>query len=186
MARESAENNRKQIVAAGKYVRLVNCGGWEFVERTTSTGIVVLVAVTDERKLILVEQYRPPVDSRVVELPAGLAGDLPGEELEELATAARRELLEETGYEAQEMTYLTQGPPSAGLSTEIVTLFLARGLTKTDAGGGDDSEDIEVHEVALDAALDWLEEKAAAGALIDPKVYTGLFFAGCHWVESPR
>lgn len=181
MAKEPAERKQKQILAAGKYVRLVNCGGWEYVERTTSTGIVVLVGVTDERKLILVEQYRPPVKSRVIELPAGLAGDVPGEELEELAMAARRELLEEAGYEAQEMTYLTQGPPSAGLSTEVVTLFLARGLTKTGIGGGDESEDIEVHEVALDEIPDWLERKAAAGTLVDPKVYTGLYFAGCRY-----
>src|SRR5215217_1288754 len=87
-------------IAEGKRVRLVRRGDWEFVTRKKSSGIVAIVAVTDDYKLVLVEQYRPPVAKSVIELPAGLAGDEAGHEQEDLLTAARRELLEETGYEA--------------------------------------------------------------------------------------
>src|SRR6266404_2539800 len=105
----------------GKHLRVLKRGHWEYVERIHARGAVVIAAVTEEGDLILTEQYRPPVSNRVIELPAGLAGDIAGHETEELAAAARRELLEETGYEAREMIRLAAGPPSAGLSSEMVT-----------------------------------------------------------------
>ena len=92
-----------ETVAEGKFIRLVRKGTWEYVTRKGVCGIVAMVALTDDGKLVFVEQDRPPVGKRVVELPAGLAGDKAGEEDEALADAARRELLEETGYEALSM-----------------------------------------------------------------------------------
>src|SRR5262245_57499864 len=89
----------------GKHLRVRQSGRWEYVERTKSLGGVVIVAVTDDHKLLLVEQYRVPMAKAVIELPAGLAGDVEGSETEELVAAARRELLEETGYEASEMVF---------------------------------------------------------------------------------
>ncbi len=170
-----------QLLASGRHLRLVERNGWEFVDRPGVTGVIGIVAVTDDRKLILVQQYRPPVGCDVIELPAGLAGDVAGSERESLADAAGRELLEETGYAAREMIYLTHGPPSAGLSSEVMTLLLATGLTRASAGGGEGSERITVHEVPLDAARDWLAQRLADGVLIDAKVYAALFFAtaGC-------
>ncbi|MBC8246008.1 MAG: NUDIX hydrolase [Deltaproteobacteria bacterium] len=97
--------------------------------------------------------------------------------MESLATAAHRELIEETGYEAQEMKLLTSGPPSPGLSAEMVHVFRTRGLRRVGAGGGDATEDITVHEVSMSQIVPWLEAKAAEGRMIDPKVYSGLFFA---------
>ena len=165
------------VLAEGKYARLVNRGGWEFVERRDRCGIVGIVALTDAGRLVLVEQYRPPVDARVVELPAGLVGDVPGHEAESLADGARRELFEETGYRCRDMLLVASGPPSAGLSAEVMSFFMATGLEKAGPGGGDASEDIQVHEVPLGEARGWLEEQAARGALIDLKVYAGLYFA---------
>ena len=83
-----------KVVTSGKYVNLATRAGWEFVERKNICGIVGIVAVTDAGKLLLIEQYRPPMDKVVFELPAGLAGDIKGSESEDLAIAARRELLE--------------------------------------------------------------------------------------------
>src|SRR4051812_27176295 len=157
----SAGENR--VLAEGKYLRLVNRGGWEFVERRNVTGIVGIVAVTDSGNMVLVEQYRPAVGVSVIELPAGLAGDVAGTEGEALAEAAKRELLEETGYEAAEMEYLGEGTASAGLSNEIIALFRATGLKRVAGGGGDASEEIAVHEVPLDQVARWIAEQAQKG-----------------------
>jgi len=160
----------------GKHLNLVRRGNWEFAQRSNISGIVGIVAVTDDGKLILVEQYRPPVDKRVIELPAGIAGDLEEAKGESLADAARRELIEETGYAAVEMKQIAHGPMSAGLSDEIITMFLATGLTKQTDGGGDASEDIVVHLVPLDDIDAWLASQEQQGKLIDVKIFSGLRF----------
>jgi ADP-ribose diphosphatase len=170
-----AERADKEILWAGKYIRVVRRGTWEYVERTNVTGIVGMAPVTDDGKLVLVEQYRTPVGDRVIELPAGLVGDVPGEEHEALETAARRELEEETGYRAARLHELFTGTVSAGLSDEQMTYYLATGLEKVGPGGGDDSEDITVHEVPLGEVVDWLEARRRLGAIIDVKVYAVLY-----------
>ena len=163
------------ILGEGRYVRLVKRGRWEYAERTNASGIVAVLAVTAEDEILLVEQRRVPVGRRVIELPAGLAGDVKGDTLKR---AARRELLEETGYRARRMEALVDMTPSAGLVTEIVTLFRATGLTKTGDGGGDATERITVHNVPLGKVAKWLDSRIRRGALVDPKVYAGLYFAG--------
>ncbi len=164
-------------IGCGKFIRLVKEGTWEYVHRVNSEGIVVLVPVTDAGELVLIDQYRPAIKKRVIELPAGLSGDdeKAGEELSE---AAHRELLEETGYVAQSMEYLIEGPISSGLSTEVVTFFRASGLKKEGEGGGDDSEDITVHLVPLDTVVDWVRKRIQdTGCTVDPKVFAGIFWA---------
>ncbi|MEX0712107.1 MAG: NUDIX hydrolase, partial [Pirellulales bacterium] len=116
------------VLAEGKYLRLVREGHWEYAERTRATGAVVLAALTDDGRLLLTEQYRVPLACKVIELRAGLTGDDDGHEQEPAAQSARRELLEETGYEARDMKLLTVGPPTAGLANEVVSFFLATGL----------------------------------------------------------
>ncbi len=163
------------ILAEGKYLRLVARGHWEYAERTTATGAVAIVAITDSQRLVLVEQYRIPVGANVIELPAGLAGDVVTAEPESLTTTAERELLEETGYQAGAMRLLSAGPTSAGLSSEVVTFFHATGLRKVHDGGGDPHEQITVHEQPLDTLDDWLQKQSVAGTLIDPKIFAGLY-----------
>lgn len=163
-----------EVIARGRHICLVKRGHWEYVQRQNITGIVGIVPVTEDGKLVLVEQYRPPVASRVVELPAGLVGDVPGEESESFETAARRELLEETGYEASNMVRLVEGVISPGLSDEQITFFQATGLKKAGAGGGDGSEDIIVHEVAVAAVLPWLARCRERDVLVDLKVYIAM------------
>jgi len=152
-------------------------GSWEYAERRGVTGIVGIVAVTDEGKLLLVEQFRLPVNTRVIELPAGLVGDEPGHEAESLLAAAHRELNEETGYDAANMVILTSGPSSAGMSNEIVTLCYATKLTKRNSGGGVDGEDIVVHEVPLAEITRRLRQWTNDGKLVDLKVYAAQHFA---------
>lgn len=162
----------------GKFLSFVSKRGWEFATRVGSTGVVAIVAVTDDDRVVLVEQFRPPVGKIVVEIPAGLAGDIAGSETEAFEVAARRELLEETGYAAAAMRQLQTGPSSAGLTDELITFFEATGLTKKSDGGGDESESITVHEIPRTDLRDWLDQQAASGKLIDPKIAAGLWMAG--------
>ena len=160
----------------GKFLALIKEGYWEYAHRTNATGAAIIAAVTEDQKRLLVDQYRIPVHTRTIELPAGIIGDEPGGTDETHVEAARRELIEETGFEAGTIKMLTHGAPSGGLASEIVTLFLATKLKRVGAGGGVAHEDIVVHEVPLAEIVPWLEAKAKAGVLVDPKVYAGLFF----------
>lgn len=159
----------------GRYLSLLERDGWEFASRCNATGVVVLIAVTDAGELVLVEQYRKPVEASVVELPAGLVGDLADPD-ELLLDAAQRELEEETGYVAAQMEILMACPSSAGMSDEVITFVLATGLRRVGPGGGDDSEEIEVTAVALEQVDAWLVAQAAAGKPVDPKVFTALYW----------
>jgi len=171
------QESQRQVLGEGRFVRLVRRNGWEWAERTNNSGVVVIVAITQEAQIVLAEQYRPPLDARVLDLPMGLSGDRDGAEGEDLHEAARRELLEETGYDAARLELLSEGPTSAGLTNEVLTFFLASGCRRVARGGGDETEDIEVHVVPLDQSEAWLEQRHAAGVLVDPKVYAAMHFA---------
>lgn len=170
----------------GRYLRLYNRAGWEFVERTRGKEVVVIVPLFDGQ-IIFVEQYRAPLDRTIIELPAGLVGDNPLQQAESLELAAQRELLEETGFEAASLQWLTSGPCSAGLSNEVVHLFLATGLIRRNQGGGDETEEITTHIIAAADADAWLNAKISSDAcLVDPKVYIGLYYADRHLRAAGR
>ncbi len=177
-------DHEKKTMWEGKYLKVVLNQGWQYVERQGITGIVCIIPVTEDGHMVLIEQHRVPVDARVIEMPAGLVGDEPGYEDEPFESAARRELLEETGYEAGTMERLFDGAVSAGLSDERLTFYLARGCRKVAEGGGDSTEDITVHEVPLggDEILDWIEAQTSAGKTIDVKVMAILYF----WLRPPE
>jgi ADP-ribose pyrophosphatase len=165
-----------QTLFNGRYLRLCSISGWEYAERTNPGGAVIIVAVTKAQELVLVEQFRPPIGKLTIEMPAGLIGDLGGLETESVIESARRELLEETGFHAEQIDYLTGGPSSAGMSNEVVHFVRARNLTRLHEGGGDETENIKVHLVPLDQAAEFFESKRQADYAIDPKLYAGLFF----------
>ena len=164
------------IQYTGKFLTLIKEGHWEYVDRVNATGAAIIIGVTTEQKVLLVEQYRIPVHARTIELPAGIIGDEPGDTNETSIAAARRELLEETGYAAGRIEAVTTGPSCSGITSERVTLFRAFDLHRTEKGGGVALEDITVHEIPLVEVVKWLEAKATTGVLIDPKIYAGLFF----------
>ena len=93
----------------GRYLGMKERNHWEYAYRTNASGVVVIVPVTEAGELVLVEQYRVPVESRVMELPAGLVGDDadPGESLQQ---GAQRELIEETGFRAASFQELLTCP----------------------------------------------------------------------------
>src|SRR5205085_4889206 len=65
----------KKTEFEGKRVFVFTRDGWEFVERKSAKEAVAVIATTDDGKLVLTEQYRRPVDRRVIDVPAGLIGD---------------------------------------------------------------------------------------------------------------
>ena len=174
----NSDESTTQILGEGRWLRLVNRNSWEHVERVNVSGVVCMVAVTPDDELILVEQYRPALRRATIEIPAGLVGDVPGSEDEAFETAATRELEEESGYTAENMRFLSEGPTSSGICSETIRFYFAEGVHKIGDGGGDHSEDITVHIVPLAGIHDWLEEQTKRGVFIDPKVYAGLYFAG--------
>ncbi len=169
------DSQEPETLAEGKYLTLRKRRGWEYVERIGSKGVVAVIAITDDRQLVLVEQKRPALQKYVIELPAGLAGDIPYQEDEPLAAAANRELFEETGYRAKDMRQLVAGPSSAGLCTEVVSFYEARGLTRMTQGGGDSNENIRVHHVPVPEVRGWCADRAAEGKLVDFKIFAALF-----------
>ncbi len=177
MSRESDDAEPK-VLGETRYLQLVERNDWAFARRPFKTNVVAVVAVTDDEKLLLVEQFRIPVDGNVIELPAGLAGDT-GDPDEPLQIAAQRELLEETGYSADTWTELATVTSSAGMTNEQVTIFRAEGLQKVSEGGGIDDEQITVHEIPVVDLENWLHEQAASGKMIDSRVY-----AAIHWARS--
>lgn len=139
---------------------------WEALERVSIGGIVVMVAITPAGSVLIEKQFRPPLGRDVIELPAGLVD--PGESME---TAAKRELIEETGWSAKNLDFLAEGPISTGASTEVLRAFLCTGLEHVGKNGGDDNEIIEVIEVPLNNALEFLRNAQTKKILVDLKVY---------------
>ncbi|MFQ5560526.1 MAG: NUDIX hydrolase [Nitrospinota bacterium] len=166
------------LLGKGRFIRLLRKpDGWEYAERVGTTGAVVIAGVTTDEKIILVEQFRPPLNANVLELPAGLAGDEEEHGADEsMKKAARREFFEETGYEADELIFVLEGPCSPGLSNETFTLFWANGLNKTGAGGGVGQENITTHEISVAVVESWLNEQISRGLVVDPKVFLALYF----------
>ncbi|RAP59330.1 NUDIX hydrolase [Oleiagrimonas sp. MCCC 1A03011] len=172
----TAEDTTAQTLYHGQWLTLRKRGRWEFVERNNPGGAAIIIAVTDEDKVLFVEQYREPIQQQTIEMPAGLIGDLKEHDDEDACLAARRELEEETGYACEHVHVIHTGPSSAGMSTEMMIFVRATGLRRTGPGGGDESEQIVVHEVPRQEAGAWLLRMSRKGYSIDPKLFAGLWF----------
>ena len=130
-------------------------------------GASMIIALADEKTIVLERQYRYPLNRHFVELPAGKID--PGED--PLHTA-KRELREECGYEARKWRHLTTLHPCIAYANERIELYLARDLTMV-GRQLDDGEFLEVLHVPVAEALVWVRD----GRITEAKAVTGLLWA---------
>lgn len=130
-------------------------------------GAAMIIALTDDHRIVLERQYRYPLRAHFIEVPAGKID--PGED--PLATA-QRELREECGYAACEWHHLTTMHPAIGYADERIELYLARGLSEV-GHQRDEDEMIEVLHVTLEQALAWVRE----GRITESKTVTSVLWA---------
>ncbi|WP_045770891.1 NUDIX hydrolase [Xanthomonas albilineans] len=179
------QDSPPRIVYEGKYQRMVVRGTWEYSERVHAGGLAaIIIAVTPDDEVLFVEQFRVPLQTRTIEMPAGLVGDIDaGESIE---VSAVRELEEETGWTAAHAEVLMIGPTSSGASSEKIAFVRATGLRKVGDGGGDANEDITVHTVPRMRAAAWLVQKMDEGYALDPKLWAGLWMIEHHLDGTAR
>ena len=122
---------------------------------------VNVIPLTADDNVVMVSQYRHGTRSICLEIPGGLAnpGDTPAE-------AARRELLEETGYDAEELSFLGSACPQPAIMNNRSVTFLARDVAKVQEPQLDDTEDIEVVLVPLSAIPDMIREGEITNAMV--------------------
>ncbi|WP_297568706.1 NUDIX domain-containing protein [uncultured Anaerovibrio sp.] len=146
-------------------VRLPN-GSEAYREWVKHPGAAAVIPYTDKGEIILVRQYRYPIDEVTLEIPAGKL-DVAGEDPLE---CAKRELSEETGYMANEYTYLTKLATSVGFSDEVIYIYAAKGL-KAGKQHTDEDEFINVVKVPLTEAVKMVLD----GRINDGKSITAIF-----------
>jgi ADP-ribose pyrophosphatase len=139
-------------------------GGEAVREYIVHPGAVLMVPVLDDGRLVVERQYRYPIGRVLLEFPAGKID--PGEAPEE---TARREMIEETGYEASELAPLCVLHPVVSYSTETIQCFVARGLRHVGARL-DHGEFLEVDRMTLDDLLASLDR----GTITDAKTVAAL------------
>lgn len=131
------------------------------------TGGVCVIPVTDNNEIYLVKQFRYPFKEVTVEIPAGKldAG-------EDHAECGRRELLEETGLTCSEYTYLGRLYPVPAYDTEIIHIYMARGLSLSNQSL-DDDEFLDVEKVSLSEAVEMVMD----GRIVDAKTQIAILKA---------
>ena len=185
-------------LAAGKVVRvrrdIVTMPDGQQVGREVvqHPGAVGIVAIDEDERVLMIRQYRHPVGRELWEIPAGLR-DVAGEPL---ITTARRELLEEAGYQAAHWQVLADFFTSPGISSERLRVYLACGLTRVpDAERGYVPDHEEAHLSVEWAPLDVVVSRILAGNLHNGVMMVGVLaalaarsggFAGLRDVAAPE
>lgn len=161
--------SKGSIIYCGDRVRIcldliLSRGKKFFFERVIIADSVAVLAVTENKEIVLVKQFRPSLDEETVDLPGGKV-----ENHEDELAAAKRELREETGYEADKWSILTRFPIHSGRLTCRKTIFLAESLT---AGCQElePTENIAVELLLIGAALVNIKE----GRLFEPSLQIAL------------
>lgn len=128
-------------------------------EYLTHPGAVAIVGLLEDGRIVLERQYRYPIHQAVIEIPAGKL-----DPQEDPLVCARRELKEETGFEASDWQLLGRIHPVISYSTEFIDIYLAQGL-KAGNSALDDEEFLDVFAASPDELRAWIE----AGVITDVK-----------------
>ncbi|HTL10755.1 MAG TPA: NUDIX hydrolase [Chitinophagaceae bacterium] len=131
------------------------------------------LAITEEGKVVLVKQYRHPVDEVILETPGGFID--PGEDF---ATGMLRELGEETGYTFSHIEHVGRVAANPGLLNNYTELFLATGGKKTGAQALDHNEEIEIVLVSMEELMVLLEQQQIKQALHTSCIFFALMKMG--------
>ena len=161
-----------EMIYEGKIINLRKdkvtvINGTSYREVVEHSGGAVLLAVTDDRRMIMVRQYRRPADKVMFEVPAGKID--PGEDPAETAV---RELKEETGYTAENVRYLCRFYPSVGFSEEVLYLYLCTGLTEGETDF-DENEALDIEKWDIGE----LHEMVMRGEIDDAKTLIAIEYA---------
>ena len=143
-----------------------NSGNRAVREVAEHPGGAVVVPVTDQGKIILVTQYRFPVDKILLELPAGKLG-----KNENPLNCACRELEEETGYKSEYVKEIGIIYTTPGYSSEKLWIYLAKDLRP----GNHNREEGEYGMEVFEFTLDEIEQKIFNGDIVDGKTISGIF-----------
>ena len=131
-------------------------------------GAAVIIPVLENGDIVMLRQFRYPVNQVLYELPAGKI-----DSKEDPLECAKRELFEETGYTCKDMTFLSSFYPCIGYSDEEILIYLAKGLTLHEGNHSDDDEFLEVMSISLEKALEFIKQ----GKITDAKTIISLFWA---------
>lgn len=142
-------------------------GHWEFVRRKVHGRIVAVVALTPDRQIVLIKIFRVPLNGYIVECCAGLA-DQRGENETVLA---RRELLEETGYQCDNLRPIMSGPFNAGLNADEIVFYLGTNARLVAEPQLETAEDIEVMLVPTSDLASFLTNPPN-GVRVDVKLWS--------------
>lgn len=162
-----------QYIFSGKILKLrldeveLPDGKYSTREIVEHPGAVAIIPIDEDKNVIMVRQYRKPVEEVLLEIPAGKL-----EANEDVHTCAQRELLEETGYKAEKMIHIMEFYTTPGFSNEKMSLFLALGLEAAESKA-DEDEFIKREKIPLDKAIEMIKN----GEIKDAKTIVGLLLS---------
>ncbi len=182
---------RREVLSEGQFLRLEllhyrdgagRLGQWEAVQRCSLPQVAVIIAtLRPSGEILLIRQFRPPVNALVLEFPAGLA-----EVGESISTAAQRELKEETGYLGQVEWVSSPGASSAGLTGELLTNVVMSVDQKAlenqhPQQALQDGEEITVHRVSFDELPEFFRLQLSNGVILDSRLSAWASGQGLRW-----
>lgn len=136
-------------------------------EYVAHTGAVAVVAIDEQERVLLIQQYRHPIRHRDWELPAGLL-DVPGEDP---LVAAQRELAEEADITAEHWDHLVSSWTTPGGNDEMIHVYLATGISTAEAAHAREAEEADIR-------VEWVPLVEAADAVLEGRMHNGILSIG--------